>query len=203
MSKASPSADDLAKQIAVATPSPTGRIRAPAMAACGRFEMRIARDGTWYYRGSPIGRIALVKLFATVLRRDEQGDFWLITPAEQGRIEVEDAPFVAVELNAVGKGPDQALTLRTNLDEIVAVDRDHPLRIEHDPVSGEPSPYVLVRDGLEARLNRAVYYELVELGLERRAGDDHVYGVWSAGCFFPLGWLGAADGAGNDMARQT
>lgn len=199
MSKASLSADDLAKQIAVARPAPAGRIRAPADAACGRFDIRIGRDGTWYYMGSPIGRMALVKLFATVLRRDEQGDHWLITPAEQGRIEVDDAPFVAVELNAVGKGPDQVLTLRTNLDEIVTVDRDHPLRVEHDPVSGEPAPYVLVRDGLEARLSRPVYYELVELGLERRLGGDHVYGVWSGGSFFPLGRLGGADGAPDGL----
>jgi uncharacterized protein len=189
MSKASPSADDLAKQIAVVTRPSTGRIVAPTAAACGRFDIRIGRDGTWYYQGSPIGRIALVKLFATVLKRDEQGDHWLITPVEQGRIEVDDAPFVAVELNVVGSGPDQVISLRTNLDEIVTVDRDHPLRVEHDPVSGEPAPYVTVRDGLEARLNRPVYYELVELGLERRVGDDHVYGVWSRGGFFPLGRL--------------
>ena len=87
MSKASPSADDLAKQIAVAGPASDGRIRAPEAAACGRFDIRIGRDGTWYYMGSPIGRMALVKLFATVPRRDEQGGHWLITPAEQGRID--------------------------------------------------------------------------------------------------------------------
>jgi len=191
MSKASPSADDLAKQIAVAARPPGGRIAVPAAAACGRFDIRIGRDGTWYYQGSPIGRIALVKLFATVLRRDERGDHWLITPAEQGRIDVDDAPFVAVELNVIGSGPDQVISLRTNLDEIVTVDRDHPLRVEHDPVSGEPAPYVGVRDGLEARLSRPVYYELVELGLERRVGDDHVYGVWSRGSFFALGRLAA------------
>jgi hypothetical protein len=195
MSKASPSADDLAKQIAVAGVPSDGRIAAPAAPACGRFDIRIGRDGTWYYQGSPIGRIALVKLFATVLKRDAQGDHWLITPAEQGRIEVEDAPFVAVELSVVGSGPDQALTLRTNLDEIVTVDADHPLRVEHDPVSGEPAPYVVVRDGLEARLSRPVYYELVELGLERQVGDDHLYGVWSRGGFFSLGRVAEDDGA--------
>jgi hypothetical protein len=197
MSKASPTADDLAKQIAVAAAPPAGRIAAPAAPVCGRFDIRIGRDGTWYYQGSPIGRIALVKLFATVLRRDAQGDHWLITPAEQGRIEVDDAPFVAVELSVVGSGPDQAITLRTNLDEIVTVDADHPLRVEHDPVSGEPAPYVLVRDGLEARLSRPVYYELVELGLERRVGDDHLYGVWSRGGFFPLGRLAEAGEAAD------
>lgn len=194
MSKASPTADDLAKQIAVVDRATDGRIAAPAAPACGRFDIRIGRDGTWYYQGSPIGRIALIKLFATVLKRDAHGDHWLITPAEQGRIEVDDAPFIAVELNAVGSGPDQVLTLRTNLDEIVTVDAHHPLRVEHDPVSGEPAPYVMVRDGLEARLSRAVYYELVGLGLERRVGDDHLYGVWSRGSFFVLGSL--AEGGG-------
>ena len=124
----------------------------------------------------------------------------MVTPAEKGRIEVEDVPFLAVEASIAGAGREQTVMLRTNLDEIVTVGRDHPLRVEHDPVSGEPAPYVLVRDGLEARLSRPVYYELVELGLERRLGGDHVYGVWSGGCFFPLGRLGGADGAPDGLA---
>ena len=94
-----------------------------------RFQMRIARDGTWYHQGSPIRRVALVKLFSTVLRRDDDGDYWLVTPVERGRIEVEDVPFTAVEMNVKGKGKDQVLSFRTNLDEIVNVDADHPLRI--------------------------------------------------------------------------
>ena len=168
---------------------------------CGDFGLSIRRDGTWFYRGSPIGRKPLVKLFASVLRRDGEGGYWLVTPAEKGRIEVEDVPFIAVEATIIGVGPEQTVTLRTNLDEIVTMDRDHPLRIEHDPATGEPAPYVMVRDGLEARLARPVFYDLVEHGEARRDGDRDVLGVWSGGIFFSLGTLdvaeeGASPGAG-------
>ncbi|WP_225889828.1 DUF1285 domain-containing protein [Indioceanicola profundi] len=155
------------------------------------YEIRIARDGTWYYHGSPIGRIALCKLFSTVLRRDERGDYWLITPAERGRITVEDAPFVAVEVTADGEGQDQRLTFRTNLDHEVTAGPDHPIRVETDPGTGEPSPYVLVRDNLEARINRATFYHLVERGEEQAGPEGTEFGVWSGGCFFPLGRLPA------------
>jgi hypothetical protein len=160
---------------------------------CGHFDIRIARDGTWYYRDSPIARMPLVRLFSTVLRRDEQGGYWLVTPAERGRITVDDAPFIAVELARHGEGPSQELIFRTNIDESVAAGRDHPLRIVNDPATGEPNPYILMRNGLEARLSRPVFYELVELGQEERVGDATLYGVWSKGEFFPLGPL---DGAG-------
>ena len=119
--------------------------------------MRIDRNGTWYYRGSPIGRLALVRLFSTVLRRDADGVYWLTTPVENGRIEVEDAPFIGVELIAEGAGRNQIIHVRTNFDDLVRLDSEHPLRVVHDPVSGEPRPYLYVRKGLEARLARAVY----------------------------------------------
>ncbi len=155
------------------------------------YDIRIARDGTWYYQGGPIGRIGLVKLFSTVLRRDDAGDYWLITPAERGRITVEDAPFIAVGLDVAGQGPEQVLTFRTNLDHMVEAGPDHPIRVETDPVTEEPSPYILVRDKLEARINRAVFYELVERG-EFRDRDGHTeVGIWSKGTFFPLGRTGA------------
>lgn len=155
---------------------------------CGDFEMRIARDGTWYYRGSPIGRKPLVKLFSTVLRRDEAGDFWLVTPVERGRIVVDDAPFVAVAMAAAGSGPGRTLTFTTNLDENVTAGPDHPIRVAIDPDTGEPSPYVLVRAGLEALIARPVFYDLVELAEEREttAGEREL-GVWSGGTFFTLG----------------
>jgi hypothetical protein len=156
---------------------------------CGDFGLSIRRDGTWFYRGSPIGRKPLVKLFASVLRRDDRGGYWLVTPAEKGRIEVEDVPFVAVEATIEGAGREQTVTLRTNLDEIVMLDRAHPLRIVEDPATREPAPYVLVRDGLEARLARPVFYELVERGEEREEGGTRVLGIWSAGAFFRLGAL--------------
>ncbi len=166
-------------------------IRAPATpgneADCREYHMRIARDGTWFHQGGPIKRMALVKLFSTVLRRDAASDFWLVTPVERGRIEVEDAPFVAVELRAEGTGEAQILTLRTNLDHWVTVDADHPIRVTEDPDSGEPAPYVLVRDNLEALIGRAVFYELADLAEERSDAEGTVLGVWSAGVFFALG----------------
>ena len=152
----------------------------------GDLEMRIARDGTWFYRGSPIGRLALVKLFASVLRREADGRYWLVTPAERGRIEVEDAPFLAVALAVAGAGRDQELIFRTNLDEFVTAAPDNPLRVE-TAASGEPAPYILVRARLEARLVRSVFYELVDLGTEEQVGDASLFGVWSKGMFFPLG----------------
>jgi uncharacterized protein len=152
----------------------------------GDLDIRIARDGTWYYRGSPISRLPLVKLFASVLRREREGGYWLVTPAERGRIQVEDAPFLAVELTVTGKGRGQQLIFRTNLDDIVTAGRDHPLRVEVAS-SGEPSPYILVRDGLEARLSRPVFYQLAELALDTPFAGETPLGVWSNSVFFRLG----------------
>jgi uncharacterized protein len=152
----------------------------------GELTIAIDRDGTWSYRGSPITRLPLVKLFASVLRRDADGSYWLVTPAERGRIAVEDAPFVAVELTTEGEGRDEQLIFRTNLDDIVTAGPDHPLRVEI-AASGEPAPYVLVRGGLEARLSRAVFYELVEHADGYEIAGEMQFGVWSSGCFFRLG----------------
>jgi hypothetical protein len=152
-----------------------------------RFQMRIARDGTWYHQGSPIRRMALVKLFSTVLRRDDAGVFWLATPFERGRIEVEDAPFTAVEMMIEGDGKDQVLSFRTNLDAIVEVDADHPLRISQNPETGEPSPYVTVRENLEALITRPIFYDLVTLAEARWDGEETTLGIWSGGVMFPLG----------------
>jgi hypothetical protein len=148
--------------------------------------MRIARDGTWFYRGSPIGRLPLVKLFASVLRREPDGSYWLVTPAERGRVQVEDVPFLAVALEREGEGRDQRLTFRTNLDEFVTMGPEHPLRLEI-AADGQPAPYIPVRDGLEARLARPVFYELVDLGIEERVGNAVQFGIWSCGVFFFLG----------------
>jgi uncharacterized protein len=130
----------------------------------------------------------LVKLFSSVLERDGEGAFFLSTPAERGRITVEDAPFVGVELMCEGAGREQVLSVRTNVDEIVTIAAGHALRIARGE-RGDPRPYVHVRNGLEARLLRPVFYELVELGREERAGDTVLFGVWSKGEFFPLGRL--------------
>jgi hypothetical protein len=163
---------------------PTDSRRLPV--DCGDLDMRIARDGTWYYRGSPIGRLPLVKLFASVLRREADGSYWLVTPAERGHIAVEDVPFLAVELNVSGKGKAQDLIFRTNLDDIVTASTDHPLRIEI-AANGEPAPYIVIRSGLEARLSRPVFYELVDLGSEVEVEGVAQFGVWSGGAFFHLG----------------
>lgn len=155
---------------------------------CGDFSMRIAKDGTWFYQGSPIGRIKLCKLFATVLQRDEAGDYWLVTPMERGKILVEDAPFIAVEMKVTAKNlDDQEIFLRSNLDHWVRIDQDHPLRIEIDPISQEPAPYVMMWDGLEAKLNRPTFYHLVDLALENDQMNEDGLGFRSAGMRFTLG----------------
>jgi hypothetical protein len=153
---------------------------------CGDFGIRIARDGTWFYRGSPINRLPLVKLFASVLTREPDGGYALVTPVERGRVEVEDAPFLAVEVTPRGKGREQLLIFRTNLDEIVTAGPEHPLRVA-TAADGGPAPYILVRGGLEAKLTRAVFYELVELGHEEQVAARRQFGVWSGGAFFALG----------------
>lgn len=152
------------------------------------YDIRIAADGTWFYHGTPINRHALVKLFATVLKRDEAGEYWLITPAEKGRITVDDAPFVAVELAAEGQGRTATLSLRTNLDQWVTVDGEHPITVAYQ--DGEPRPYMTVRDNLPALIARSVFYDLVERAEEHQGRT----GVWSAGHFFPLDEPGDAPG---------
>jgi hypothetical protein len=167
-------------------PGKLSPILAPRVVDRGDFDIRIARDGTWYYRGSAIGRLQLVKLFASVLRREADGRYWLVTPAERGRIAVDDVPFLAVALTVSGAGPRQRLMLRTNLDEIVTAGPDHELRVE-TATNGEPAPYIHVRDGLEARLSRAVFYDLVALGVVTEVAGRTEFGVWSGGMFFRLG----------------
>lgn len=161
--------------------------RGRAARAARHFGIRIARDGTWYYLGSPIRRKPLVKLFSSVLRRETDGRYWLVTPAERGRIDVDDAPFLAVEVTATGTGRQASLTFRTNLDDEVTADAAHPIRVTHDPETQEPTPYILVRDNLDALISRSVFYELVELAEEREEDGAAILGVWSQGEFFPLG----------------
>lgn len=184
--------------VPIAGESPAGAARgAPECAEGGNLPFVIRRDGTWLYRGSPIRRKAMVCLFGSMLSRDDSGAFWLETPTERGRIEVEDAPFVAVEMDWIGCGRDQVLTFRTNIDELITVGPDHPIRIAHDLLTCEPTPYVTVRPGggqagagrlaIEARISRAVYYELVALAEPGELNGREVLGVWSCRCFFSLG----------------
>lgn len=171
-------------------PAPPRPRRTPV--ECGDLPFVIRRDGSWLYRGTPINRKELVCLFASVLRREPDGSFWLQTPAERGRIDVEDAPFVAVELDWTGDGRQQVLSFRTNVDQVITAGPDHPIRIAHDILTCEPTPYLHVRAGaghlaIEARINRAVYYELVALAVPEWVGCRRMLGVWSRGKFFPLG----------------
>jgi len=154
---------------------------------CDDIDMRIARDGTWYYHGSPIERRQLVKLFGSILKRDVQGDFWLETPVEKCRIQVEDAPFQAVEMSVDGGGQNQRLSFRTNVDDIVIAGPENQIRVMIDSETGEPSPYLQVREGIEALITRAVFYDLVELAVEEQDNDRTVLVVWSEGVCFTLG----------------
>ncbi len=149
---------------------------------CGDLDMRIARDGTWFYEGTPIGRPGLVRLFASILKREGDRHF-LVTPVEKVGITVEDAPFVAVDFEVAGTGEAQAITFRTNLDDLATAGPENPIRCPRDPATGEPAPYVHIRRGLEARIDRKSFYRLAEIGEHDGAGW---FGVRSGGAFFPL-----------------
>ncbi len=171
---------------AVASAAASGRGPSPVHlwnpANCGEIDLRIARDGTWFHEGTPIGRPTLVRLFSTVLRHDADG-FWLVTPVEKLRITVEDAPFVAIGLEHDG----EAIRFATNVGDLVEAGPDHPIRVE-TAADGEPRPYVHVRGGLEALIARPVFYDLVAMG---EAGDGHLR-VRSNGAWFDLGSLEGA-----------
>jgi len=154
---------------------------------CGDIGMEIRADGSWWHEGGRITRERMVKLFSRILRKDEDGVTYLVTPYEKVIVHTEDAPFLAVRVDLSGKpGPDQALTFTTNLDDVTTAGPDACLRIETDAATGEPAPYVLVRGRLEAKLTRPVFYELVDLAVPAPDGTDRL-GVWSRGEFFALG----------------
>jgi len=153
---------------------------------CGDIGMKIMTDGTWMYQGSPIGRLALVKLFASVLRREADGRYYLVTPVEKVDVAVEDAPFLAVEMQVDRAGADQLLTFRTNVDDVAACGPERPLRFVEEPHSGGLKPYLLVRGRLEALLSRALYYDLVELAVPRDEREPERLGIWSGGAWFEL-----------------
>lgn len=149
---------------------------------CGDIDMRIAADGTWFYMNSPIGRKPLMQLFASVLRHDEDGKFYLVTPVEKVGIRVDDAPFTAVRMRVDGEGRKQVLSFETNVDDQVTVDAAHPLRFATEPQTDGLKPYVLVRARLEALVTRALFYDLAAVG----EVENGWFGVWSSGTFFPM-----------------
>lgn len=184
-----PSADSLAA--AAGRMAGAGRGPAPVHLwnppYCGEIDIRIARDGSWFYLGTPIGREALVRLFASILKRE--GDrYFLVTPVEKVGIRVDDLPFVAVDVDvgAAGDGAGQALTFLTNVGERVTAGPDRPIRVPREPVTGEPRPCLLVRPGLEARIDRKTFYRLVDLGEHAATDAGRWFGVRSRGAFYPL-----------------
>ena len=148
---------------------------------CGDLNIRISSDGTWSYLGSPIKRHALVKLFSSILKL-ENGEYFLVTPVEKVGITVDDVPFVVVDFEVEGSGDAQVLRFVTNVDDVVTAGDDHPMRFETDQTTHEPSPYIVIRNGLEARIDRKSFYRLADLGVHH----DDWFGLWSRGRFFPM-----------------
>ena len=180
-----PSADGLEASVQAASrkgPPPLHLWNPPF---CGEIDMRIARDGTWFYLGTPIGRAPLVKLFSSILRR-EADRYVLVTPVEKVGIQVDDAPLHAVDFSVSGEGSGQSLTFVTKTDDEATAGPDHPLRIPRDAETGEPSPYILIRPGLEARIDRKSFYRMVDLGCHAPVNGESWFGIWSAGQFFSM-----------------
>ena len=176
-----PSAEGLAASIKAAKTRGLPPVETWNPPFCGDIDMEIRRDGTWFYEGTPIGRPGLVKLFASILIREED-NYFLVTPVEKVGIRVQDAPFIAVDFEASGEGEAQRLTFTTNLENISVAGSDAPLRFVRDPDTGEPSPYVRVRRNLEALIDRKSFYRLVDLGVHHEGW----FGVWSGGAFFGI-----------------
>jgi len=153
---------------------------------CGELDMVIKRDGTWFYMGTPIGRQRLVDLFATVLRKDEDGETYLVTPVEQIKIQVEDAHFIAVEMNAIDQAGERVLTFRTNVGDVVEAGPDNPLRFETAAENEGVKPYLAIRGRLEALLSRPVMYELISHGEEIEIDGEIMFAIRSKGAVFPI-----------------
>ena len=180
-----PSAEGLAAAVQAATrkgPPPVHLWNPPF---CGDIDMRIRRDGVWFYQGTPIGRPGLVKLFSGILKRE--GDkYFLVTPVEKVGIKVDDAPLLAVDFTADGTGERQVLTFHTLTEDVAVAGPANPIRVTRDPVTGEPGPYVLIRTNLEALIDRKSFYRLIDLGRHAVHEGQRWFGLWSDGQFFPV-----------------
>jgi hypothetical protein len=161
----------------------------PVDAVCDEIDIRIDGKGQWHHEGSAIERIEIVRLFANILKKDANGDYWLETPVEKMRIQVEDVPFIAIAMNAKGRGKKQSLSFEPNVGDNFKAGTDNPIRVETNAETQEPFPYVTVRNNLEAKITRSVFYDMVDLAIEY----DGAFGIWSDGVFFPLGNLESAD----------
>lgn len=182
---AKPNADSLAKAAKTAGKKGPPPVHLWNPDFCGDLDMRIARDGTWYYLGTPIGRKPLVKLFSSIIRKDGD-DYFLVTPVEKVGITVDDAPFVAIDFDVSGKGKTQSITFTTQVDDMATAGPENPIRVTRDPKTGEPSPYVLIRANLEALIDRKSFYRLVDLGTHEPFHGETWFGIWSRGMFFPF-----------------
>ena len=152
---------------------------------CGDLDIRIARDGTWYYLGTPIGRFELVKLFSSILRKDED-KYFLVTPVEKVGIKVDDAPFIAVDFSITGRGSNQTLIFETQVGDRATLNKKNKLRVSIDQNSSEPKPYIHIRSGLEALIDRKSFYRLIEIGSVKTYKNDEWFGIWSDKNFFPI-----------------
>lgn len=152
---------------------------------CGDIDMEIRRDGTWFHEGSPIGRLPLVRLFSTILKR-EGDEYFLVTPVEKVRLRVHDTPFVAVDADVSGVGAKASITLTTNVGDTVTADAEHPIMVKREIGTGEPNPRVMVRDGLWARIDRKTFYRLVDQGAHAGVDGRSWFGLWSQATFFPV-----------------
>ena len=182
---AAPSAENLASAVKKASKKGPPPVHLWNPDFCGDLDMRIARDGTWWYLGTPMGRKELVKLFSSIIRKDGD-DYFLVTPVEKVGITVDDAPFVAIDFDVAGAGEDQVLTFTTHVDDVAVAGPENPIRVARDPETGEPSPYVLIRANLEALIDRKSFYRLVDIGAHKDLDGESWFGLWSSGQFFPV-----------------
>lgn len=180
-----PSAESIAKSARAAQKGGLPPVHLWNPPFCGDLDMRIARDGTWFYMGTPIGRPELVRLFSTILRKDGD-DYFLVTPVEKVGIRVDDAPFLAVDFSVDAPGRDQVLRFETNVGDLVEAGPDAPIRVERDPDTQEPAPYVRVRANLDALIDRKSFYRLVDIGAHHEIMRHSWFGLWSHGAFFPI-----------------
>lgn len=180
-----PSADGLVASVKAASKKGPPPVHLWNPDFCGDLDMRIARDGTWFYLGTPIGRAPLVKLFSSILKLEE-GKYYLVTPVEKVGIKVDDAPLLAVDFEVTGEGKTQEIRFFTKTEDEVVASAENPIRVVRDTKTGEPSPYVHVRRGLEALIDRKSFYRLVEIGTQERLDGTDWFGLWSGGTFFPV-----------------
>lgn len=175
---------------------PSGITLSPQQKICDNIDLRIDSSGNWFYVNSPVLRTELTKLFSKHLVCDLEGQHWLITPTEVCRVDVDDAPFIAVELTLRNPGPGQLIEFRTNIDTLFTLSPDHPFKMELHPKSKEVRPYIYLTSCMKAKVTRAVYYELVNLGVDFKDGDNNLFGVWSSAHFFVLS-------VENSLASET